>query len=371
MISSQDGTEERRPRAAFRPARPGCSPGGLGRSPLDPRTPGLPRTRPASRRARGQLRSRRAPLPRPRLRGACAAGRGTGDGRWLRSAAGGGRSRCGIRLPPAPAGRGGRLGFGDALARGRRTLMPGPPAVSVRRGAARAGGREADRVWPGAVVLGRRVTRCHGAGRRVAGRTAEPGRQPGDGRLARRRGRRQGRLGARQRHPSRVVVGGQHMPATRVEDPLGGVHATAGDEREFHLPAAVAALLRIPLRVFRVRAERFQPIGHDLAQSRPGRRVSVAADRGGLGLVRDIGAFSQDRSLEPAHAFDRDARRVRDLLHRFTGADSCLDLLGSQRALHFDLVLREPGGLAQGDRPEPLVYRQHEAWLRPGTASTA
>jgi len=59
-----------------------------------------------------------------------------------------------------------------------------------------------------------------------------------------------------------------------------------------------------------------------------------------------IGAFGKDRAFEPAHPLNGDTGRIRDLLHRFTGADSCLDLLGSQRALHFDLVLREPGGLA-------------------------
>jgi len=38
MISSQDGTEDRRPRAAFRPARPGCSPAGSAGAPWTPWT---------------------------------------------------------------------------------------------------------------------------------------------------------------------------------------------------------------------------------------------------------------------------------------------------------------------------------------------
>jgi hypothetical protein len=82
-------------------------------------------------------------------------------------------------------------------------------------------------------------------------------------------------------------------------------------------------------------------------------------------LVRHVGTLGQDRTLEPAHALDRDAGRVRDLLDRFPGPDSRLDLLGSQRALHFDLVLHEPGSLAEGNRPEPLVYRQREACAAP------
>jgi hypothetical protein len=142
----------------------------------------------------------------------------------------------------------------------------------------------------------------------------------------------------------------------------------AGDEGELNQPASVTALLRVPLSFFRVGADRLQPLRHDLAQPWPGRgrgTVSQASDRCGLGLLCYVGALSQDRTLEPAHAFYRDAGRVGDLLHRFPGPDSCLDLLGSQRALHFDLVLHEPGGLAKGNRPEPFVYRQREACAAP------
>ena len=199
----------------------------------------------------------------------------------------------------------------------------------------------------------------------VARRGTEPRSQVGDGRLTRRRRGRLGRLGAGQRHPGGVVVGGQHVPAALIEDPLGGVQASAGDEDQLHLPAAVAELLRVPLRVFRINAEHLQPFGHDLAQPRTWGSVPLTSYRCQLGLICHVGALGQDRTLEPAHTFDRDAGRVRDFLYRFPGPDSCLDLLGSQRALHFDLVLREPGGLAEGNRPEPLVNRQREACAAP------
>jgi hypothetical protein len=174
-----------------------------------------------------------------------------------------------------------------------------------------------------------------------------------------------GLFAARQRHAGGIVIGGHHVPAARIEDPFGHVQAVTGDESELYLPASVAPLLRVPLSVFGVGADRLQPLGHDLAKSGTRRAIALASYRRGLGLVRYVGAFSQDRTLEPAHAFDRNAGRVGDLLHRFPGPDSCLNLLGSQGALHFDLVLHEPGCLAKGNRPEPLVYRQREACATP------
>ena len=73
----------------------------------------------------------------------------------------------------------------------------------------------------------------------------------------------------------------------------------------------------------------------------------------------------EHRAFEPAHALNRNASRIGDLFRRLASADSCLDLLGSQRTLHFDLVLGEPGGLALSDRPEPLVNRQDVAPASP------
>ena len=194
----------------------------------------------------------------------------------------------------------------------------------------------------------------------VPGRGTQPRRQVRHGRLARRRRGRLGRLGARQRHPGGVIVGRGHVPAARIEDPLCGVQAAACDEGQLDQPASVAALLGVPLRVVGVSAEDLHPFGHYLAQPRARGRVPLTSYRRSLSLIGQVRALGQDGTLEPSHALDRDAGRVRDFLHRFPGPDSCLDLLGSQRALHFDLVLREPGGLAEGNRPEPLVNRQRE-----------
>ena len=327
MISSQDGTEDRRPRAALRLWRAVCS-------------------APASACAAA------SPVAAGGSATVSAAGGGAAVmvfAHALRSDQGNRGGLPGRGLRPGVPLRGGRAGhlspgLGRHRYRGRRRRG------RYRRRRGGLGGRWPDRRRRRPLVPG----------------VAEPRGQPGDRRLARRRGRGLRRLGARQRHARGVVVIRQHMPAPRVEDPFGRVQATAGGEGELDLPAAVAALLRVPLRVVRVAADRVEPLGHDLAQPRARCRISVAADRRGLRLVRHVGTLGQDRSLEPAHALDGDAGRVRDFFHRFPGPDSCLDLLGSQRALHFDLVLREPGGLAQSHRPEPLVYRQHETCAPPG-----
>ena len=115
-----------------------------------------------------------------------------------------------------------------------------------------------------------------------------------------------------------------------------------------------------------VRAGRGEALGHDVAEPGTGSAgVAGPAHGGGLGLVGDVGALGQDRPFEPAHALDRDAGGVGDLLRRLAGADSCLDLLGSQRTLHFNLVLGEPGGLALRDGAEPLVDRQDKTPAAP------
>src|SRR6266705_2698951 len=49
------------------------------------------------------------------------------------------------------------------------------------------------------------------------------------------------------------------------------------------------------------------------------------------------------RTLDPAHALDRDTDRGRAYLDRIPGADSCLALLRSQMTLPVDLAPREPG----------------------------
>src|SRR5580704_19615640 len=104
------------------------------------------------------------------------------------------------------------------------------------------------------------------------------------------------------------------MPAARIEDPLGGVQATASDEGELDQPAPVATFLGVPLRIVRFGAEDLHPFGHDLAQPRTRRGVPLTPYRRLLGLIGNVGTLGQDRTLEPAHALDRDAGRVRDFL---------------------------------------------------------
>jgi len=81
------------------------------------------------------------------------------------------------------------------------------------------------------------------------------------------------------------------VPAARIEDPLGGVQATASDEGELDQPAPVAAFLGVPLRVIRLGAESLHPLGHDLAQPRTRRGVPLTAYRRLLGLIGHIGTL--------------------------------------------------------------------------------
>ncbi len=147
------------------------------------------------------------------------------------------------------------------------------------------------------------------------------------------------------------LVGGHHVPAARVEHPLGDVQPSAGREGQRELPVAVTALAGVPIRVFRVAAEGGDPRRHDVAQSRSRRGVPVPSYGRRLRLGGDVGSLREDGSFEPAHPLDRYPRRVGNLLRRLAGADPCLDLLGSQGTLHFDLVLGEPRGLAERDCP--------------------
>ena len=200
----------------------------------------------------------------------------------------------------------GDLGLGDVGLGGRRPsrarpLMPGSSAVASNRTVA-AHRAVTWRAWakprgtgsrltepghmPRARMTRRRMTRRRMTGRRmarrrmtgrrrarrrmarraVARRGTQPGSQVGDSRLAQRRRGRLERLGARQRHPGGVVVGRQHVPAALIEDPLSRVQASVGDERQLYLPAAIAELLRVPLRVFRIGAEHLRPVR---SRSRP------------------------------------------------------------------------------------------------------
>src|ERR1700722_2473 len=86
----------------------------------------------------------------------------------------------------------------------------------------------------------------------------------------------------------------------------------------------------------------------------------MSADGRPLCLLRLILALGQNRTLEPSDPVRRDPRGVRDLVRGLAGPDAVLDLLGSQRILHFDLVLSEPRELTLGHRPQPFVDGQQE-----------
>src|SRR6202012_124630 len=151
-----------------------------------------------------------------------------------------------------------------------------------------------------------------------------------------------------------------HVAAARVEQPLRDVQPAAGPEGQLDLPAAVTVLACVPLRVLGVGAQVSEPLGHRLPEPRARRGVALPPDGRVLRLLGHVGPLSQHRSLEPADSLDRDPRRVCDLLDRLPGTNSGLDLLGPQGILHFDLVRGEPGELAFGDRPQPVVDGQHE-----------
>jgi hypothetical protein len=150
------------------------------------------------------------------------------------------------------------------------------------------------------------------------------------------------KLGFRQGQARGVVIGRRDVPAAGIEQPLRDVQPAAGPECQLYLPAAVSVFPRVPLSVFRVGTQLGKAFSHDLPKAGAGRGISLAAYGRALRLLGHVGALGEHGALEPAHSLDRDAGRVRDLFRRLPGADSCLDLLGSQGILHFDLVLGEP-----------------------------
>src|SRR5690606_34842563 len=79
-------------------------------------------------------------------------------------------------------------------------------------------------------------------------------------------------------------------------------------------------------------------------------------------------ALLEHRPLEPPDPLDRNAGRGGDLFRGLPGTDACLDLLGAQRALHFDLVLAETGEVATDGSTEPVVHRKSEARAPPGSS---
>ncbi len=142
------------------------------------------------------------------------------------------------------------------------------------------------------------------------------------------------------------------------------------DVPELDAPQVVVALAGVPVDLVDGDAAPGEAFGDELAEGGAGGRLAGEADGDPLGLLGDVFAFLEHRPLEPAHSLDRDARRGGDLLGRLTGTDAGLDLLGAQRALHFDLILTETGEVAADGSAEPVVDGQREAGTLPAVART-
>jgi hypothetical protein len=150
------------------------------------------------------------------------------------------------------------------------------------------------------------------------------------------------------------------VPASRIKHPLGDLGPPRNRENELHLPVPVRALPGVPLGLGGGTALG-QALGNYLAEARTRPRLTLSPDRRALRLLRLVLPLRQHRPLEPAYPLDRDSRYVGDLIGGLSGADPVLDLLGSQRTLHFDLVLSEPGELASRYRPQPVIDGQRKA----------
>ncbi len=166
-------------------------------------------------------------------------------------------------------------------------------------------------------------------------------------------------FGFAQAEPDRLVVIGNDVLASRVINPLGHVHPAGHRVRELDLPVAVLALAGIPVNVVHPRAGLGEPLSHDLAEARARARLAAPHRRPLCFLSPEL-PLGQDRTLEPTYPFDGQASRIGDLLGSFASTDTVLDLLGSQRTLHFDLVLSEAGELTSRHGPEPFIDGQRE-----------
>jgi hypothetical protein len=137
------------------------------------------------------------------------------------------------------------------------------------------------------------------------------------------------------------------------------VRAAGVEERQPDPPGVVLALPGVPLDLFEVGSATAETFLDHVAERRA-RGFTGRADDTALGLLRHVLALLQDRALEPANPFHGDAGGFRDLLRGLACPDSGLDLLGSQRTLHFDLELAEAGEMPTDCRSEPVVHRQGE-----------
>ena len=274
MISSHDGTAERRPRAFFLPARERA-----GASSAVPPRPTLVWWR------RGRFRlgwlNRRGGLNRRGFYWRLDVERGRvrllEDERALGEPAGivrNHRKRYRTRRAAVRAAGRGAPGGGASGTRPGGATSPGaraPQAARRQPGAPRPPGRSARNRPPTGTGTARRAAAERGgtpdragAAHAASRHRAQPRGQRRHRRLAR-HGRRQRRqLGVGQRQPGGVVVLWQHVTAAGIEHPFRDVQPSRGREGERDLPVPVAALACVPLPVVRVGARGLQPGRHDV-----------------------------------------------------------------------------------------------------------
>ena len=87
----------------------------------------------------------------------------------------------------------------------------------------------------------------------------------------------------------------------------------------------------------------------------PDRVGARGADDAGAGLVGDVLALGEDRTLEPLHLLDGPSGAVRDLLGRQPGADERLHVAWPQAPIDLDLQLAQPGPVATRGSTHRLV----------------
>ncbi len=165
-----------------------------------------------------------------------------------------------------------------------------------------------------------------------------------------------------------LVVVGCHVALARVEEPLGVARVTVPHVAELDPPQAVVALGGVPVDLVGGHAAPGQPLRDEVAERRPRGRLARHPYGHTLRLLGDVLPLLQHRPLEPADALDGDPGGRRDLLRRLSSSDAGLDLLGAQRALHFDLVLAETGEVAADGSTEPVVHGKREARTPSGSS---
>nr|WP_254185559.1 hypothetical protein [Nocardioides panacis] len=136
--------------------------------------------------------------------------------------------------------------------------------------------------------------------------------------------------------------------------------AVVGDQR----PATVLAAPGVPLHARGVDVAGAEPLRDHVAEQ-PGRALArLAAHRGALRPVGDVGSLGEHRGGVAHDLLEARLGGGRDVLGGLAGPDAGLDVAGAQCAFHGDLQLAEAGVLAAESGPEPGVRRKGELLAR-------